>query len=213
VFRVAASGWIIFGVLGGCGPQVVDDDGGGATEPGTGGSRGGGTAEGSATSGREPPAATTDTTETTAGDGMCSRRDCPPCDPGCSLDLGCTERGPSCECICGVEDGGSDSMQDSSGEPECPAGNEGCPCTDDDDCNPGFECDGNQNTCVVDVCPVGTEGCDCAPGRTCDPGIMCIDGICGMCIPGSEGCMCSFKLTCMMDLECIDGACVDPNGG
>jgi hypothetical protein len=114
--------------------------------------------------------------------------------------------------------GSSGSSSSESGEPEpetdtstdtseCPAGIEGCPCSDADSCFPGLEC--VDALCVpAEPCPVGSAGCPCTNGGTCDNGSVCEDGVC-QCTPGELGCACDAG-ACGNALDCIEGECTIP---
>ncbi|MEM6991612.1 MAG: hypothetical protein AAF721_13990 [Myxococcota bacterium] len=93
----------------------------------------------------------------------------------------------------------------------CEVGHEGCPCTSGGSCNPGFECDVNQNICKLDTCPVGTEACACTPEGGCDPGLQCASEVCvdASCLPGTAGCPCTEGGGCDPDLVCLSDSCVD----
>lgn len=93
----------------------------------------------------------------------------------------------------------------------CEVGHEGCACTSGGSCNPGFECNQNQNICFLDTCPVGTETCDCTPKGGCDPDLQCASDICvdASCLPGTPGCPCTQGGGCDPDLVCLSDTCVD----
>ena len=189
-----ARGWMAASILAlACGPQIATDDAGSTS---------------AASAGDEAPASTSDAPGGRPGSGgtgerPCDPETCPPCGDDCEADHACRPDGRVvCSCVCGpstgppqstsggsdggeVTDGGaasseggevsSDGGEDTS---SCRAGTEGCTCTAEGSCNPGFQCDPNQNVCVLDVCPVGTEGCPCTPAGACDPALQCMDEIC-----------------------------------
>ncbi len=93
---------------------------------------------------------------------------------------------------------------------DCQTGWEGCACTSGGSCNPGLQCDNNQNICFLDTCPVGNEGCECTPGGACNPDLICLSDVCvAQCSPGVEGCPCTEGGGCDVGLSCLSDTCVD----
>lgn len=211
----------------GCGPQVAVDDGG--TVGGSGEDAG----TRSTSDGRPGASAT--------GGAACDVDACPSCGVGCWAEIECErDARPFCSCACGAEEGSgvaSSSGRSDEGEvtsggltdggevttdggedtSSCVAGTQGCACTPEGECNPGFACDENLHVCFLDVCPVGTESCPCAPMGACDPRLQCSAGICidpgPPCPEGTSGCPCAGEGECDPDLQCVDGMCGSAEGG
>lgn len=112
-------------------------------------------------------------------------------------------------CFLSTDDGGYD--YDSYGTSgQCETGWEGCACTSGGSCNPGLQCDNNQNVCFLDTCPVGNEGCACTPGGACNPTLLCLSEVCvEQCSPGTESCPCTNGGGCDLGLSCLSDTCVD----
>jgi hypothetical protein len=125
---------------------------------------------------------------------------CPLSMPGSDSDSGSSENTESGATATTDTDTGADTS-------ECPAGIEGCPCSDAGTCFPGLTC--FENVCdPANPCPIGSAGCPCTNGGTCDDGSICEDGVC-QCTPGELGCACDAG-ACGDALDCIDGECVIP---